>query len=185
MGFRDVFNSFPELETERLVIRRMEYDDADDFFEIYENNDVTEYLDWTGPESEETAEMLIDYFNNQFDSMSAIRWGIEEKDSGILIGTMVLHDFIKEGIADLGYDLNRKFWKKGFMTEAMKAVLDFSFKQMGLHRVQCLISPDNTPSVALVEKLGFTKEGLLRKRGFHEDKKFFYDVLQYSLLSMD
>ncbi len=185
MSFREVFNSFPELETDRLVIRRMEYDDADDFFEIYDNRDVTEYLDWKGPDSEETAEMLIEYFNNQFDSMSAIRWGIEEKSSGILIGTMVVHDFVKESIADLGYDLNRKFWKKGYMTEAMKAILSFCFTEMELHRIQCLISPENKPSVALVEKLGFTKEGLLRKRGFHEDDKVFYDVLQYSLLNTD
>jgi ribosomal-protein-alanine N-acetyltransferase len=185
MGFRDVFIEFPELETTRLRLRRMDYDDADDFYEIYGNNDVTKYLDWNGPRNEEMAEMLIEYFNNEFENMSAIRWGIEEKDSRMIIGTIVLHGFIKEGIADMGYDLHRKFWGKGYMTEALKTVLDFCFNEMNLHRIQCQISPDNKPSLALVTKLGFKEEGLLRKRGYHEDDKYFYDIKQFALLDTD
>lgn len=185
MSFRDVFVEFPELETERLKLRRMDYDDADDFYEIYKNKDVIEFLDWSGPRDEENAELLIEYFNNQFEDTSAIRWGIEEKSSGVLIGTVVLHDFIKESIGDLGYDLNRNFWGKGYMTEVLKKVLEFCFNEMGMHRIQCLISPDNKPSLTLVKKLGYKEEGLLRKRGYHEDDKFFYDVYQYSLLNTD
>jgi ribosomal-protein-alanine N-acetyltransferase len=65
--------------------------------------------------------------------------------------------------AEIGYDLEKASWKQGIMTEALRAMLQYGFGQMGLNRVEALVYVENEASIHLLERLGFQKEGLLRQ----------------------
>jgi RimJ/RimL family protein N-acetyltransferase len=62
----------------------------------------------------------------------------------------------------LVYDLSRQFWRRGIMHRAVEAVLDWTFVNTRLHRVQAVVMTTNQPSIAVLEKCGFAREGLLR-----------------------
>ena len=68
--------------------------------------------------------------------------------------------------ADIGYIIHPSHHRRGIATEAVGALLDFCFATLGLHRLTAFIEPDNTASRALVERLGFRREGLLRETIF-------------------
>ena len=107
---------------------------------------------------------------------------VKEKDK--IIGTSTLfHLDIRNRHAEIGYILNRKFWKKGFVNEALNSLLKFAFDELYLHRLEADVDPENTASIRVVEKLGFQKEGYLRER-WHVNGKIC-DSLFYGLLRSD
>lgn len=102
-----------------------------------------------------------------------------EKQSGNTIGRAGYHTWYQNhSRAEIGYAINKdENRNKGYMKEALKAILTYGFEQMHLHRVEALIGPTNTPSLRLAEGLGFTREGLLRqhyhKNGAIQDSVFY------------
>ncbi|MGK4568311.1 GNAT family N-acetyltransferase [Flavobacterium sp. 3HN19-14] len=90
---------------------------------------------------------------------------IHDKISGKVIGECGFHSWNKtHDRAELFYNLkNDSDKKKGLMTEALEAVLDFGFNELQLHRIEALIAAYNIPSVKLVQRYGFTKEGTMRE----------------------
>ena len=182
MSFKEAFLQLPTLETKRLKLRPLSREDAKQFYEIYADCDVTQYLDWNGADSAEVAETVIGFFQEQYRKRESMRWGIELQENRALIGTLTLGGFRRNAIADIGYDLAKRFWGKGYATEAVQAALDFCWQDLGLHRVQAYVQPGNLPSVKLLLKLGFEQEGLLRKWGYQESRKQFFDVLLFALV---
>ncbi len=183
MSFQTCFISFPILETERLILRALSAKDAEAFHYLYSQPEVVRYLDWDGANSNEVATMIIDLFNQQYRKLENIRWAICTKADNSLIGSIVLGNIKRNAIADIGYDLSLDNWGKGIMSEALKAVIQYSFSDLSLKRIQAYVRPLNTPSAKLLIKLGFEKEGLLRHAGYHETRKEFYDIEIYSLLN--
>lgn len=102
-----------------------------------------------------------------------------EKQSGNTIGRAGYHTWYQNhSRAEIGYAIHKEENKnKGFMKEALKAIITYGFEHMHLHRVEALIGPTNTPSLRLAEGLGFTREGLLRqhyhKNGTIQDSVFY------------
>jgi len=98
-----------------------------------------------------------------------------ERRSGKTIGKAGFHTWHAiHRRAELGYAIDLDAYKnQGYMSEALAPVLKYGFEKMNLHRIEAFLSLANTPSVKLVEKFGFTKEGLLREHYFknnvHED----------------
>jgi ribosomal-protein-alanine N-acetyltransferase len=85
---------------------------------------------------------------------------------------------------ETGYEIHPDFWKQGLMTEALQAMIQFSFGPqdlMPVHRIEAIVYPENTGSIRLLEKLGFTLEGLRREFGFW--KGHYQDVFMYALLN--
>ncbi len=107
---------------------------------------------------------------------------MKDKTSGVVIGRIGYHNWqAMHHRAEIGYGMEIEEQKnKGFMREAMKAVLMDGFEYMGLHRVEAFISPDNTPSLKLVQKYGFTREGVLREHYFSGEQ--YCDSACYGLL---
>ena len=85
--------------------------------------------------------------------------------------------------AEVGYGLKEEFRQKGFMYEALSKILEYGFQEMNLSRVEAYLSPDNKASKGLVEKCGFTQEGLLR--GHYNNEDTFSDSFVYGLLKSD
>lgn len=102
-----------------------------------------------------------------------------EKSSGLIIGRCGLHNWnVDHNRAEIGYHMTIESKKqKGLMSEAVKAILDYGFFQLKLHRIEALVGTNNTASLKIMEKYGFVKEGTLRQHylvdGIYEDSAAF------------
>lgn len=176
-----IFATFPNLQTSRLILRRLRSEDADAVFDLFANDEVTRYYDLDRFTSIAQAQDLIARFQERFDRQIGIRWGLALADSpNVLIGTCGYNIWVRPAHRSLlGYDLNRSHWGQGLMGEALTAILDFGFGAMQLNRVEALTFPQNTASKRLLTKLGFKKEGLLRE--YEYPKGSPQDMAIYSL----
>ena len=94
-----------------------------------------------------------------------LRLGIESADSGTLLGTCALWAINAQcRRAEIGYILDSRAWGRGFMHEALSALLDYAFTELNLNRVEADSDSRNERSARLLDRLGFTKEGLFRER---------------------
>ncbi|MCD4650260.1 MAG: GNAT family N-acetyltransferase [Candidatus Cloacimonetes bacterium] len=184
MAWKKAFESFPVLETNRFRLRRPVESDARRMYEIYSEPDVVRFLDWNGPDSEETARLVIRYYNEQYLRKTALRWVIADKESNVMAGMCMLAGFVTPKTCEVGYDLHKDWWGKGAMTEVLQRVTEYCFAELELTRIQALVQPGNIASAKLLEKLGFEREGLLRQYGYHEDNKQTNDVEIYSLIQI-
>ncbi|MDK2562396.1 GNAT family N-acetyltransferase [Romboutsia sedimentorum] len=154
---------FPLSETSRLYLRKITIKDADDIFEYLSNDEVTKYLGRESLNDIGESYDLIKKFETNFIDKRGIRWGIIHKATGQLIGTVGYDAIqIKNKRADIGYDINIKYWRQGFATEAINEVIRLGFENLDLNRIGAVVFPENIASLNLLEKLGFTKEGILR-----------------------
>ena len=161
----ELFTNFKELQSDRLVLRQINSQDAEALFEIYSNKEVMLYFDDRNAfenmsEAEEMAKGYEEGLKNKWE----MRWGIVQKETGKLIGTCGFHaisDYDKR--VEIGYDLNREYWGKKIMTEALSLIIAFAFEVSDVNRIEAFVEPPNTGSRVLLEKLGFTLEGTLRQ----------------------
>ena len=179
------FGEFPQLETDRLILREMTLDDVEFYFRHFNNDRVVEGSCFSGPKSLEAAKEELElYCIKPFKENRGIRWGIVRKEDNELIGTCGYYDWIKTAHrAEIGYDLNPAYWGQGIMTEALRAVLKHGFEKMGLNRIQVIIDSKNTRSLKLVHRLGFKKEGVLRQSSYFNGQ--FLDDVCFSLLKKE
>ena len=188
MSSTDLFHKFPVLTTKRLVLRKLTFEDAADFYSYYSDEQVTKHLDWKGPSSIEHAKEVIQAWNNGYDTRMVIPWGIALQSDNKIIGTIPYIPL--RGTFDwkpllptvVGFELSRHHWHQGLMSEALQAVIDYGFNKLGAHRIQAEVFPENTPSLNLLKKLGFQAEGLMQQYLFHEELKIFKDIQLLALL---
>jgi ribosomal-protein-alanine N-acetyltransferase len=125
--------------------------------------------------------VLINHYEATYYNNEAIRWGIELKKENKLIGTCGFHNFNdKHYRCEIGYELNERYWRKGYMSEALIPIIDFAYEYLNINRIQALVYKDNKSSERLLKKLGFTHEGLLRKYAYFRNK--FEDLNLFSLI---
>lgn len=93
------------------------------------------------------------------------RFGIFLNETGELIGTVAFNDIIRGGIQScfIGYTLDKEHNGKGYGSEVVKGMVDYGFNILNLHRIEAGVMPSNVPSQRVLEKCGFTREGLARK----------------------
>ena len=171
----------PILTTERLTLRPMTMDDAADLFTVFSDPAVVRYWSaepWTSVAFAESAiARALDGYREQ----SEVRLGIELAATGALIGTVNLHHFFPQNRrCELGYALGSPHWGKGYATEALEVALDYGFHELRLNRVEADIDPRNGASAAVLERLGFRKEGYMPERWFVHGK--MADTVNYGLL---
>lgn len=175
------FDYFPAIETDRLIMREIVLRDMEAIFDIFSSENVMKYYGMFPLEEMEQAERLIINFRDGFDNEKSIRWALTLKESGEFIGTCGFHNMqIRSFRAEIGYEISEAHWNKGYITEAIRAMLEFGFGVMGLNRIEALVYPENVGSHKALEKLGFKEEGLLREYAFFREK--FQDLIMHSLL---
>lgn len=174
-----IFESFPEIETERLLLRELLPEDAPAIFRLFSSPLVTRYYDLDNYEEMAQALELIDFFDESFELERSIRWGIERKRDGAVMGTCG-YVWLRRFRGEIGYDLHPDYWRNHYMTEALDAILEFGFNEFELNRIEALTMLDNVASGALLRKLGFQEEGILRQHDFF--KGHFHDMRLFSLL---
>jgi RimJ/RimL family protein N-acetyltransferase len=170
-----------ELCTPRLKLRWMDAGDAESHYAVFSDPEVTRYWSsgpWTsiGQSHEHIAATRAAYADG-----SGMRLGIELRQTGALIGNASLHRFVDASRrCELGYALARAHWGYGYVSEALRALLDYGFTALDLNRVEADIDPRNTASARVLEKLGFRKEGYMPERWIVQGEPA--DTVYYGLL---
>ncbi len=164
---------------QRIVLRKIADSDAQSIFEHAQDRQVSKYLSRVPyPFYLRHAK---DFIKNIASKKGQFHFGIILKESNDLIGIIAIHHISrKHRKAMIGYWLGRKYWRKGFGTEALQLILDFGFKQLKLTRIYARVMVPNIASARLLEKAGFRHEGTLRKDVFIRGKWIDYKV--YGLL---
>jgi ribosomal-protein-alanine N-acetyltransferase len=176
--------TFPELETERLSLRRVDQQDAGELFALYSIPEVVQFINLEPLQRVDQAKALITAFETLFESGKGLRWGVFTLDSGHLIGTCGFKEWDPRRFrAEISYDLAPASWGSGYMREALVAVLDYGFHHMQLRRVEGMVDPRDTRSHNLLSGLGFRMEGILREHDFIKGE--FQDDMVFALLHQD
>ena len=181
-----VFDKFPILETERLILREISADDVEGIIAMYGDTETIKFMyDIETPVTTNNEAMeIIEWCAQIFRDKSGLRWGITLKGNDNLIGTCGYHYWLPQHRrAEIGYDLARQYWRQGIMTEAARVMLQFGFERMNLYRIEADVTVGNDASAALLEKLNFKREGLWRHRVFARQQ--FWDLRQFGLLKDD
>lgn len=174
---------FQSLETERLILRQLTMDDKEFIFRHFSDPEVCRYFDQEPFTTAEEAQELIEWYARP-DKDPWRRWGIVIKDDGMLIGTCGYHKWDRRHMrVEIGYDLYKDHWNHGYMTEALKALIDFCFDNLKVNRIEALVHPENSRSIKLLTKYGFREEGILREYVCRGGR--FDDQLSLSLLKRE
>lgn len=163
-GFHVENLMIPVIETERLFLRAVGFQDIDDMFEYASDAETVKELTFPAhKDKDDTRDSIENIFLKRPERGNPEAFAIVLKDSGKMIGTC---DFFKGYGSDtyeMGYVLNKKYWRKGITYEAAKAVLDYAFNTFGVRRMMIRHLSENSKSEGLIRKLGFIYEGELRK----------------------
>ena len=177
-----LFAEFPVQESDNLLLRQILPSDAVHIYQLYADPEVTRHYDLETFTKSGQAREIIQSYTGRFDRGLGLRWGVCHKGAeDEVIGTAGYNLWLQSSRrAILGFDLLSKFWRRGIMTEALCAVLNFGFERMRINRVEATVFPRNIPSHALLNKLGFSNEGVLREYEYFNGE--YVDLALYSLL---
>ena len=179
-----LFDDMPRLETPRLILRRLEMRDAPDLFDYSRDPQVAKHVLWDAQTSVSEARAYVRYMLRRYRAGEPASWGIEEKETGRVVGTIGYMWYQRDNNAcEVGYSLARRRWTRGYMTEALAEVLRFSFEELGVHRVEAQHEVENAASGAVMRKCGMRKEGTLRGRLYNKGR--YVDVDLYAMLRED
>jgi RimJ/RimL family protein N-acetyltransferase len=172
------------LTTERLVLRRFRPADAVPLAAYRSDPEVARYQSWDAPFPLLRAETAVaNFIASDPDKPGWFQFAIERVSDKVLIGDVAVHLHDNMMQAEIGFTLASAHQKRGFATEAVRAVLDRLFRVQGLHKVTGECDARNRASAALMERLGFTREGLLRQQTFIKGE--WTDDLLYGLLATE
>jgi len=174
----------PVLETERLRLRPYREDDGDAVFALYSDPTVVRYWSFPAWTQRSQADAYLKRVFAETDAGEIFPWVVADRASDHLAGTLTLFSLHCEQLrAEIGYSLAPNFQGRGLASEALRCGLGYAFDRLGLLRIEADIDPRNEPSWRLLERLGFVREGLLRKRW--RVKGEVCDTAFYGLLEED
>ncbi len=172
---------YPVTLTGRAVtLREFRRDDAAAAFSVVGDEDVTRWLSFDARDRDSTQAMIDGALE---------RAEITPRTEYYLAVTLPddeLIGFARLGLngmqaAQLGYAIRRDLWGHGYATDATRTLVDFGFRQLGLHRISAAIGPDNEASIAMAKRLGMQYEGRIRDHVFTNGG--WRDSLLYSVLA--
>jgi ribosomal-protein-alanine N-acetyltransferase len=184
MDVDKIFLNPPVFETERLILRKLEMSDAKQYFEFATDPVVSVETLWDRHIAVDDTIHYLQKVMHKFESKQAIRWGIINKLNNNLIGRtgLISIDSVHEK-AEIGYALSSEYWNQGIITEATRIIIQYSFLEVGINRIEARCNFNNTGSYRVLEKLGMTCEGTLRSQLKIKGK--FIDQRMYSVLRSD
>jgi len=174
----------PILDAGRVRLRPLSEDDTGDMHAVYSDEATMAY--WSNPPAktiEETRHLVVRDVEAEKKGL-ALFWAIEWKETGTVIGKCTLWQYDENNQrAEVGYILNRQYWRMGLMSETLVAMIDYAFSGLGLHRLEADTDVNNAASLALLEKMGFQREGLFRERWYVNGQR--QDSIMLGLLEQD
>lgn len=171
------------ITTERLILRRFTLEDAQAMYHNWASDpDVTRYLTWPAHGSVEITQMVLCDWIADYEKDDFYQWAIELRELGQPIGTIsVVSHNDKAQLVHIGYALGRRWWRRGIMTEALQAVMDYLFDEVGVNRIESRHDPRNPNSGKVMRKCGMQYEGTLRQSDWNNQG--ICDASWYALLA--
>ncbi|MBL4934142.1 GNAT family N-acetyltransferase [Clostridium sp. YIM B02515] len=171
------------IETKRLILRRFELTDADAMYQNWASDDkVTKFLTWPTHKDIEISRKVIEMWVSDYSEDKNYQWCIELKSIGEAIGSIGVVDY-KENIeaVEIGYCIGSKYWGQGITTEALKALIEFFFEEVGVNRIEARHDPANGNSGKVMQKCGLKYEGTRIKAD--RNNSGICDVAMYGIIN--
>lgn len=171
------------IETDRLILRRYKIEDADAMYKNWaSDSEVTKFLTWQPHPSVDVSRGIIEDWLKKYSDEKYYQWAIVLKDNGNepIGGISVVHMNEDISMVHIGYCLGRAWWRRGIMSEALKAVTDFMFDTVEVNRVESRHDPRNPNSGKVMQKCGMKYEGTLRSAD--RNNQGICDACYYALL---
>jgi ribosomal-protein-alanine N-acetyltransferase len=151
---------YSDLTTERLFLRELRLDDAEEIFRLRSNQDVNALIDRPSVVTIDDAIEFIKKIKTLAANREVIMWVITLMGEAKLIGTILYwHIEWENRKAEIGYELLPEYWGKGIMAETLRKVIGFGFEQLKFKKITADPKTNNKKSIRLLEKLGFEKTG--------------------------
>ncbi len=149
----------PILHTERLTLRPFVEEDAREVFLCWESDpDVARYMFWCSHNDEEKSRRWVEEECQKISDGLWYRFAIVLQSDNALIGTGLVYYEEEVNCWEAAYNLGKKYWGKGYATEAMKEILAFAHEELGIREVVGRYAKENPASGDVLKKLGFTYE---------------------------
>ncbi|HEY7754387.1 MAG TPA: GNAT family N-acetyltransferase [Steroidobacteraceae bacterium] len=155
----------PTIDAPRVRLRWLTEKDVDALFAVFSDPVMMRF--WATPPMKERAEAekYLQSIREGFAGRTLYQWGVERKEDGRVIGSCTLFKLdATNGRCEIGYGLGSAYWKMGYMSEALPAVIQFAFDRLRMRRIEADVDPRNENSLRILGRLGFQREGLLRER---------------------
>lgn len=180
----ELFHPPPTLETERLILSPLRQAHADELFQVYADPAVAKQNDEKPFESVDAAAFYISGILRNHELRTGLSWVLISKQGGGVVGSVSIHAISwSNERADVGFTLGSKHWRCGLMTEALASTIDLGFSRLRLRKLCAQNTPRNEACHALLAKLGFVQEGLLREHAHWNER--VHDLRQYGLVARD
>ncbi|MFD2044950.1 GNAT family N-acetyltransferase [Ornithinibacillus salinisoli] len=154
----------PKIETDRLILRKLELKDAQNIFDnwLSDKRVADNRISPAHKKVSETMERVAKIVS-EYDSKECCYWGIVQKGNRELIGEIDLYNFdIATNNCEVSYSLGYNWWNHGYGTEALRVVVEFAFKHMNIHKISAAHNVDNPASGKIMRKVGMQQEGVIR-----------------------
>lgn len=151
----------PRIETNRLLLREIQETDVDDIFDCWmQDEDVSRYMWWKASNDIAEVQKFVKFELGQIEHDKWYRWIIILRETGQIIGTCMIfyNEDDREKHWDISYNLGKKYWGNGFITEAMKEVIQFAEIELGMKECVTTYAKVNSSSAKVLHKLGFIDE---------------------------
>ncbi len=153
------FKPYPEIKSKRLFLRKIKESDSKAILFLRSDKTINKFIE--RPENRKTKNIsdaikFIKELDDYIETNKSIAWGIALKNDPKIIGTICLWNFSQNNkTAEVGYDLDPKYQNKGIMSETLKMIIDFGFKELKLDKIEAFTHTENENSKKLLEKNGF------------------------------
>jgi ribosomal-protein-alanine N-acetyltransferase len=175
------FHPFQNLETERLLLRRVSANDANEIMELRGNPETMKFIPRPLVTNKEQALEHINMIEAKIIENEGINWAITIKGNPKLIGVIGHYRIQPENHrCEIGYMILPQYNGKGYVTEAIKVVLEYGFEVLNMHSIEAVIDPDNIASERVLQKNNFVKEAHILENELWDGK--FWDTVIYSIL---
>ena len=182
--FVEVFGHLPTLLTHRLILRPARMSDAEDLYEYSRDPQVARHVLWDAHTSIHQTRAYLRYLLRQYRNAAPSSFVIALRDSGKVIGTIGFMWVQQDNrSAEVGYSLSRQYWNRGYMSEALRAIVEFGFSKLLLNRIEAQHEIDNPASGRVMLHAGMRREGTLRQRLYNKGR--YVDVELYAILRSD
>jgi len=170
------------IETSRLILRKAVMEDALPMFHNWASDpEVTKYLTWSTYEVVETAYPVLKMWIHEYENNNYYQWMIVLKEINEPIGSIsVVRQRDDIGEAEIGYCIGRRWWHRGIMSEALAAVIDYLFSEVGINRIAAKHDPNNPHSGGVMRKCGMKYEGTTRSS--YKNNQGICDAAHYAIL---
>jgi ribosomal-protein-alanine N-acetyltransferase len=160
IGFNhQVFEAFPVIETDSLLLRNIVIEDAQKILEFRQNERISAFIHRDRMDSIESAHGLIQRVIKGYEDKSMIAWGGVLKSSNTFIGSCGFNKIDTQNLrAEIGGEMSPDAWGKRIAAKAVKQIIQFGFETMNLHSIEARVSPNNRSAIYLLEQMGFIKE---------------------------